>query len=98
MNIKRIISISITLTALVACSKPVEPVKSIDESAAGRAAAAMAASATAGTSADKANADLARIRQLKEAEAAERDALKQSSKSTSQQMIDGAKRPLKSYN
>ena len=95
MNIKRIISVAITLTALAACSKPPEPVKPVDESAAGRAAAAMAASAAAGNSTDKANADLARIREIKEQEIREREVAKKSGDANSAAMARGAAKPLR---
>jgi hypothetical protein len=95
MNIKGIISIGIALTALAACSKPAEPVKSVDDSAAGRAAAALAASAAAGSSTDKANADLAKIREINEQEAREREAAKKSGDAISAAMAKGAAKPLR---
>lgn len=95
MNIKRTISISVTLTALVACSKFTEPAKSLDDSATGRAAAALAASAAVGSNTDKANTDLAKIRELKEQETREREAAKQSGDAISAAMAKGAAKPLR---
>jgi hypothetical protein len=92
MNITRIISILIALTALGGCSKPDEPVKPANESASGQAATT---GRDAASNAEKSNADLAKIREIKEQEKAEREAAKKRSESNSDAMAKGAAKPIR---